>query len=95
MKTDNLSSEPVTANGVNTLLEAGFRSNREANRFAKFFALLTIYCFDSCDFEKDDIIVQKGIEYAETEILKMNIPEGWQELSEYNSAKKWFFQACR
>lgn len=77
------------------LKEIGFKSLYEARKFAKFFALLTIYQYHSGCHTKDILIEDLGIAYAEREILKMKLPPSWKRCSSYNGAKRWFIENQR
>ena len=92
MKTNKLSSENETANCINTLLAAGFRSKLEQMKFAKLLSYATIYHQDP---EWEEGVYMMSKDFAEKEVFKLKIPDGWQAFSTYETLKAWFFQACR
>ena len=96
---EKLSTENETPPIANVLLAAGFRSNREAKRFSKMYALMMLY-------QKGQVVCNINIyasmiasemikDYAYKELLKMGVPNGFQMLGSFDEALRWFFKACR
>jgi len=80
---------------ANVLLAAGFTSIREAKRFAKYYGLMKLLNtqIDNTSDDADCISTLLG-SYAFTELLKMKLPDGFDKISGYEDAKKWWFETC-
>ncbi len=60
------------------------------NRCAKAFALLIVYHNPTSDDATPDFC-QAVFDYAERELIKMKLPNGWREHSStYLEFEKWF-----
>lgn len=74
------------------VLADGFRSKIEQRKFAKLLSFATIYHQDP-DWENG--VYEMTKDFAENEVRKLKIPDGWQSCGSYEILKQWFFQACR
>lgn len=83
---------PQNPNCINIVLAAGFRSKIEQRKFAKLLSFATIYQQDP---EWENGVYEMTKEFAENEVRKLKIPDGWQSCGSYEILKQWFFQACR
>jgi hypothetical protein len=91
--------EAVIKPELYTVLSTGFRSNAEAKRFSKIYALLMCYQKGQIDcnvhLDASMIVTEKIKEWAYKELLKMKAPNGFQMISSFDDALKWFFRTCR
>ena len=99
IREQNFKNTTETAVNYDRLLSAGFRSVREAKRFAKMYSLMMIYQNGQidCDVNIDAsmIITEYNRDWAYKELLKMKIPNGFQYIGSFNEALRWFFKTCR
>jgi len=58
-------------------------------KFAKLITYAHVYQLDT-EWEED--ISKYSREYAETQVRKMGIPDGWQSCGNYDSLKDWFLK---
>jgi len=93
--TSTTSPEP----NANMVLSAGFRSAREAKRFSKIYSLLIIYQKGQIDcnthLSASMLVTDLNRNWAYKELLKMGIPDGFQYISSFDGALRWFFKTCR
>ena len=80
----------------NLLVSAGFRSVRDAKRFAKMYALLQVLN-SQIDGTGDATTISTKLqhEWAYTELCRMNLPDGFDKNGSFDDALKWFFKNCR
>lgn len=79
--------------------KSGFKYLSEAKRFSKMYALLIMYQISQID---SDVNTEAGWlttsinrDWAYKELLKLNIPNGFQYLGSFDEALKWFLKNCR
>lgn len=69
-----------------------FKTIRQFKRCARVWALLIPYQNPDCDAATAEFC-REVFNYAEKELEKMKLPEGWREHSgEYNEFEKWFIE---
>ena len=63
------------------------------------YSLLMIYQKGQIDcdthFSASMLVTDFNRDWAYKELLKMGIPNGFQYLSTFDEALRWFFQSCR
>ena len=92
MKKESNNNQQTEAMPYDAVLAAGFRSKREQKKFAKLLSIANTY-FTEGDWEEG--VKEMTKKYCLQEAKRLNIPDGWQSNSSYDSLKRWFFQACR
>ena len=68
-----------------------FRTFQQFKRCAKAWALLTVYHNPDVDGAPADFC-QASFNYVEKELLKMNLPVGWNQHGEFDCFVEWFIK---
>jgi len=82
----------LETNKSDYVLVSGFRSKYEQNKFSKLLSYATIYQQDP---EWEQGIYEMTKDFAESQVRKLKIPDGWQGCGSYETLKQWFFENCR
>jgi hypothetical protein len=69
--------------------ERPFRTFQQFNKCAKAWALLTVYHNADVDGATADFC-QASFNYVERELLRMKLPDGWNQHAEYRDFVQWF-----
>ena len=68
-----------------------YKSVRQFKRCVKAWSLLVVYHNADVDGASDDFC-QASFNYVDKELLKMRLPDGWNQHAEYRDFVNWFIK---